>query len=112
MVVNYLKDVSTMLTIVTAVQTGNITQLLQAERQMLKLIFTFDLINYDCYNSFQHVLLNNLSKDNPQVFHDLLKYRFGATSSGESFSAIRGDLLKEHFSKESKRMTGPYYYYY
>ena len=36
MLVNYLKDVSTLLAIVSTVQTGNITQHLQAERQMLK----------------------------------------------------------------------------
>ena len=42
-----------MLAIISAVQTGNITQQLQAERQMLKLIFAFDHINYACYNSFQ-----------------------------------------------------------
>ena len=42
-----------MLAIMSAVQTGNITQQLQAERQMLKLIFAFDHISYVCYNSFQ-----------------------------------------------------------
>ena len=39
MAVNYFKGVSPMLTIVSTVRTGNITQHLQAERQMLKLTF-------------------------------------------------------------------------
>ena len=47
---------------VSAVRTGNITQHLQAERQMLKIIFAFDHINYSRYNSFQHVFLSNISK--------------------------------------------------
>ena len=53
MVMNYLKDVSTMLVITSAIRTGNITQHLQAESQMLKLIFAFDHIKYVRYNSFQ-----------------------------------------------------------
>ena len=63
--VNYLKDVSTMLTIVSAVRTGNIIQHLQAERQMLKLTFVFDHIDSARYNSFQYVFLSKISKDNP-----------------------------------------------
>ena len=39
MAVNYFKGVPPMLTIVSAVRTGNITQHLQAGRQMLKLTF-------------------------------------------------------------------------
>ena len=62
MLVNYLKDVSTMLAIVSAVRTRNITQHLQAERKILKLILVFVHINYAPYNSFQHVFLNNLFK--------------------------------------------------
>ena len=108
MVVSCLKDVSTMLTIVSAVRTRNITQHFQAERQMLRLIFTFDHINYVRYNSFQHVFLSNHSKGNPQAFDDLLKYRFGATSLGETFSTIHEDLVAENFNKESKGKTGPY----
>ena len=80
---------------------------------MLKLIFALDRINsarYNLfsYNLFQHVFLSNLSKDNLSVFDDLLKYRFGAISLGETFSTIHGDLVTEHFNKESKRTTGPY----
>ena len=62
MLVNYLKDVSTMLAIVSAVRTRKITQHLPAERKILKLILAFVHINYAPYNSFQHVFLNNLFK--------------------------------------------------
>ena len=60
MVMNFLKDVSTMLAIVSAVAAENITLHLQAEKQILKLTFTFDHINYACYNSFLNVFLSNL----------------------------------------------------
>ena len=108
MVLNYLRDVSTMLAIAFALRTGNSTQHLQAERQILKLIFAFDQIKHARYNSFQHVLLSNLSKDNPKAFDDLLKDRFGATSLGETFSAVYRDLNTEYFNKESKGMAGSY----
>ena len=91
MLLNNLKDVSSILAIVFAVRTSNITQHLQAERQMLKLIFAFDRMSYARCNSFQHLFLNNLSKDNPRVFNDLLKYGFEATSLSETFSRVHGE---------------------
>ena len=100
-----------MLTIVSAVRTGIIAQYFQAERQMLKLIFAFDQIIYNRHNSFQHLFLGNHSKDNQHAFDDLLRYRFRAPSSGDgdpTFSKIHGDLITEHFSKESKGRIGPF----
>ena len=108
MTVNYLKDVSNMLAIVSAVRTGNIVQHLQAERRMLNLVFAFDHINYARYNSFQHVFLRKLPEVNPQAFQDLLDSGFGATSTGEPFSTIHGDLVTEHFNKECKGTAGPF----
>ena len=72
MVVNSLNDVSTMLAIISAVRTGNITQHLQAERQMLKLIFTFDHIKYARYNSFQHAFGVIAAK--PTDLHEAFSY--------------------------------------
>ena len=46
--VNYLTDVSNILAVVFAVQTGNITQYFQAEKQMLKLNFVFHHIIPRC----------------------------------------------------------------
>ena len=69
---------------------------------MLKLIFAFDHINYTRFNSFQYVFLSNLSKDNQQAWCDILKYGFGATSSGEIFSEFCGDFVTEYFNKKYK----------
>ena len=100
MMVNYLKDVSNILAIVSAVQTGNITQYFQAEKQMLKLIFVFHHIIPRC--------LSQLSlKENPQSFKDLLKYGFGAKSSGETSRKIHGNVVKQHFKEESKGTAEP-----
>ena len=57
MTLTYLKDVSLMLAIVSAVREGCLERHLQAERQFLKLIFAFDHVNYSRYNTYQHVLL-------------------------------------------------------
>ena len=93
MVANYLKDVSTMLATVSAVGTRNIIEHLQAERQMLKLIFAFDHINYARYNSFHHVFFSNLSQYNPQALKDLFNYGFEVTSSVETLREIHGNLV-------------------
>ena len=77
-----------MLAIVSVVRSGNIAHHLQAKRQMLKLIFVFDHISYVRCNSFQHAFLNNLSKDRPQAFNDLLKYRFGAASRRLDYKSL------------------------
>ena len=53
MLVNYLKDLSSMLHIIFAGRAGNINLHLTAERHTLKLIFAFDHIKYNRYNSFQ-----------------------------------------------------------
>ena len=75
---------------------------------MLKLIFVFDHIISARYNSFQQEFLSNILQNSPQTFGDLLKHGFGATSSGETFSTIHGDLVTGHFNKESKGTAEPY----
>ena len=60
MTMHYLRDVSLMLTIVSAVREGNFDRHLEAERQFLKLVFAVDHVNYTRYNAYQHVFLTNL----------------------------------------------------
>ena len=45
MTLEYLKDISLMLAILSAVREGKIDRHLQAERQFLKLVFAFDHVN-------------------------------------------------------------------
>ena len=49
MTIRYLKDVSSLLGLVFAVRKKNLERHLQAEREMLKYIFAFDLRNYARY---------------------------------------------------------------
>ena len=51
MILEYLKDISLMLAILSAVREGKIDRHLQAERQFLKLVFAFDHVNYARYNT-------------------------------------------------------------
>ena len=60
MVVAYLRDVSSILALVSSVRAGTIELRLEAERDMLKHLFAFDHQNYARYLSYQHVLLNDL----------------------------------------------------
>ena len=53
MTLKYLKDVSTLLAVVSAIR-------FSAERDNVKLIFAFDHINSARRNTYQHVYLNNL----------------------------------------------------
>ena len=72
MVVKYLKDASSILAMIFAVRTGNITQQLQGERKMLKLIFAFDHIKFNRYNSFQQGFGVIVAK--PTDLHDAFSY--------------------------------------
>ena len=51
MTIKYLKDVSTMLAIVSAVREGDLKRHFSAEREIVRLIFAFDHINYARYNT-------------------------------------------------------------
>ena len=98
MTVSYLKDVSMMLAMVSAVREGDFYRHLQAERRMISLIFAFDHVNYARYNSYQHVYLTEVAKTNPRAFENLCVHAFGASSTGELFSLVHGDLVTEHFN--------------
>ena len=49
-----------MLAIVSAVRKVDLKRNFSAAREIFKLIFAFDHINYPKYNTYQHVYLNNL----------------------------------------------------
>ena len=108
MTMQYLKDISMMLAIVSAVREGDIFKHLQAEREMLKLVFAFDHVHYARYNTYQHVLLSSMQRNNEDGFKDLSIYGHGSTSTGLPFSAIHGDLVTEHFNRETKGTAGPF----
>ena len=57
MTIAYLKDVSSLLALVSGVRDNNFKLHLQAEREMLKHVFAFDHVNYARYLGYQQVYL-------------------------------------------------------
>ena len=105
--VNYLKDVSLPLPLVSAVRECNIEQHLQAERNMIYLAFAYDQ-NYARYNTCENVYLSYLKQIDHPAFHDLQTKGIGGSITGEKFSAIHGDLFTELFNKETKSTADPF----
>ena len=107
MTIEYLKDVSSLLTLVSAVREQDIERRLQAERDTVKHCFAFDHVNYARYMSFQHVYLRDLERKSHPV--KKMKLRgFGGSLSGTPFSNIHGDMITEVFNGGTKRISGPY----
>ena len=102
MTISYLRDVSLLLALVSAVREKDLSRHMQAEREMLSLCFAFDHINYARYMSFQHVNLLMLKMCHDPAFTELINLiserGFGGSLSGETFSAIHGDLITEIYN--------------
>ena len=60
--VEYIKDVSILLALVSAVREGCIERHLQAERKLIHLAFAYDHPNYTRYYTYQNVYLTNLKQ--------------------------------------------------
>ena len=109
MTMQYLKDVSLLLTIVSAVREGCFARHLQAVRQFLKLVFAFDHVNYARYNAYQHIYLTDMKNTNSNAYTELIKFGFGCTNTEtEMFNTKHGDLETEHFNRETKGTAGPF----
>ena len=91
-VTGYLKDVSEMLALISAVRENNIERHLQAERALLPQLFAFGHMNYARYLTFQHVTLTNLHQTNPAAWAELKENGFGGSLSGGAFSTVHGEV--------------------
>ena len=107
MTIEYLKVVSSMLAMVSAVREGSLERHLQAERDRIKQVFAFGHHNYARYLSYQHVSVRSMEQQNHPAIQNLKENGFGGSISGEPFSSIHGDLITELFNKETKRTRGP-----
>ncbi len=108
MTVAFLRDISSLLALVSAVREGDFDRHLQAERDMLRFLFAFDHQNYARYLSYQHVYLSDLKLTNNAAYQDLCIRGFGANYSGDTFANVHGDLVTEYFNKETKGTAGPF----
>ena len=106
--VNYLKDVSLLLSLVSAVRECNIEQHLHAGRNMNYLAFAYDHQNYAHYNTSKFLPIPSQTNRYHPAFHDLKTKGTGGSITGEKCSAVHGDLFTELFNKESKSTAAPF----
>ena len=108
MTVEYLRDVSSLLAMVSSVREGDIEKHLQAERDMLKTVFAFDHQNYARYLGYQHHLLSDMKIRSTRAFQELKLRGFGANYTGSKFASVHGDLVTEYFNRETKGNAAPF----
>ena len=95
MTICFIKDVSLLLALVSAVRENNFERHLYAECEIVKYCFVFDHINFTCYVSHQQVYLRELQYISSNAIIDLTQRDFGGSLSGDSFSCLYGDLITE-----------------
>ena len=100
--VAYLKDVSSLLSLVRSVRDGNLNLHMEAQRVTLKFCFSFNHINYARYMTYQHLFLSLLEIENHPTVIDLKSRGIGSSLSGSRFSSIHGDLINEVFDGQTK----------
>ena len=86
MTICFIKTVSSLLALVSAVQENNFEQYLQEEHEMVKYCFAFDHTNYARYVSYQQVYLRELQGINNNAMMNLTQRGFGDSLSVDSFS--------------------------
>ena len=107
-VTEYIRDVSRFLSRIAAYRDKNIELHLQAQEQLLPLLFAFNHQNYARYLTYHHYELQSLQKENPAAYEQLKQYGMGASLSGRKFSTIPGDLVTEvTVNREVKVRGGP-----
>ena len=108
MIVEYLKDVSCLLALISSVREKSIERHMQAERALLPQLFAFKHVNYARYLTYQHVTLSCLHDTNPTAWQELKDYGFGGSLSGDPFSTVQWDYITETtVNREVKTKAGP-----
>ena len=104
----YITDVSALQSQITAYREKNIELHLQAQRDLLPLLFAFTHQCYSGYLTTHHVELTNLPSKSPSVYKDFQIYGIGASLSGIKFFTMPGDLGTEvTINREVKVPGGP-----
>ena len=71
MTINYLKDLSAMLAVVSVVREVGLKRHFTAERDILKLMFASDHIDYVRHNTYHQIYLNYLLRWRKSIAKDL-----------------------------------------
>ena len=86
MTICFIKTVSSLLALVSAVQENNFERHLREEREMFKYCFAFNHLNYARYASQQQVCLRELQGISNNAMMSLTQLGLGDSLSGDSFS--------------------------
>ena len=73
----------------------NIDLHLEAQRELLPLLFAFNNQNYSQYLATHHVVLTKLASENPLAYKNLETYGTGVSLSTKNFFRIPVDLVTE-----------------
>ena len=92
---DYIHDVSKYLSIIAAYRDKNIELHLQAQQELLPLLFAFNHQNYSRYLTYHHVELQALKHKHFSAYEQLKTYGMGASLTGRKFSTFPGDLVTE-----------------
>ena len=109
--VEYIKDVSVLLALVSAVREGCIERHLQVERITIHLVYLHLAYNHPYYSrhcAFQNVYLANLKQINHPAYEDFRQKGMCCSLTGDPFSSLHGDLHTELFNRETKSTCGPF----
>ena len=108
MIVEYLKDVSCLLALISSVRENCIEHHMQAERALPPQLFAFKHLNYARYLTYQYVTLSCLHDTNPTAWQELKNYGFGGSLSGDPFPTVHGAYITETtVNREVKTKAGP-----
>ena len=88
MTLEYLRDGSTMLAVVSAVREGGLKRHFSAEQGIFKLIFALDRIDYAKHGTYHQMYLNNLLRREKSIPKDLITNKYSTSISGGSFSTV------------------------
>ena len=107
-IIEYIKDVSSMLCLISAVREKCFERHLAAERMLIPKCVALDHVNYSRYLAFQHVNLDNVKRRNKPAWDELIENGFGGSISGQPFLTIHGDLITgTPINREVKVRGGP-----
>ena len=107
-VLEYIRDVSKFLSRIAAYRDKNIELHLQAQEELLPMLFAFNHPNYARYLTYHHYELKSLETNNASAYEQLKTYGMGASLSGKKFSTIPCDLVTEvTVNREVKVRGGP-----
>ena len=99
----YLKDISLLLSMVFAAREQNLDLYLKAEREILKLLH----VHYSRCNTHSMYSCDE-KRTNSDIYKDLVEHGYTASITGDTFSAVHGDLITEWFNKQTKGKDGPF----